>query len=175
MFVGENLRVCIRINGLTGICQCEPEGRSFIDFRLGPDAATMLANDELHRGQADPRAFEILVPVQALKDAKEFVFVLHVETHAIVTNEEDSLSLLLKISDLNNGALARTGELERIGNQVLKNLLNQNGIALGGGKVRNLPGHRPAFSIRLQQGDDFIDQQIELRALNFEGMTAKPG
>ena len=77
MVVGDNLIVRIRARGLTGICQGEAKRRSFIEFRLGPDAAAVLAENPVHCGQPNSRAFEILDSVQALKDAKEFVFVLH--------------------------------------------------------------------------------------------------
>ena len=38
--------------------------------------------------QTDPGAFELIVSVEALKDAEEFVDVLHVEANSIVTHNE---------------------------------------------------------------------------------------
>ena len=97
-----------------------------------------------------------------------------IEAHAIVANEDHALTLLLKKSDLDNGALPGTCELESVGNQVLKNLLNQNRIAWRGRKAGNFPGHRPSGGIGLQQDDDFFDQRIQRHALNCESMTANP-
>src|SRR5712691_2599012 len=49
--------------------ETEKERSAFIEFRFGPDAATVLANNSLHGRQSHAGAFEVLPPVQALKDA----------------------------------------------------------------------------------------------------------
>lgn len=73
---------------------------------------------------------------------------------------------------LDDRALPRPGELERIGDQVLKNLLDQSGITLGSGKVCNLPAHDPVFDLRLQQRNDFFDDRIQARRLEVQRVPA---
>src|ERR1700676_454753 len=132
----------------------------------------MFANDPLHRGQSDARAFEVLGPMQTLKDAKQLVFVLHAEADAIVANEDDALAIFLEMTDLNDGALPRTRELKSIGDEVLKNLLDEDGIALDRRQLRNLPLHLPAFGVRLQQGDDLLNDRIQLGSVKVNGVAA---
>src|SRR5262245_16724656 len=54
-----------------------------------PDSAAVPGNNALHRRQADARAFELFRPMQPLKDAEEFVGILHIEPDAVVTHETD--------------------------------------------------------------------------------------
>ena len=110
----------------------------------------MLVNDALHCGQANARAFEILDPMQALEDAEQFVAVLHVKADAVVGNGDDRLSVFLPVTDFDDGAVPAAGELEGVGDQVLKNLLDQDGIAGRRRQVGNLPLHHPAFTFWLQ-------------------------
>ncbi len=124
----------------------EIEGCTLVQFSLCPHSASMLLNDALHRGQADARTFELLRAVQPLEDSEQFVDILHVETDAVVSDHEDWLPIFFFVADFDDRVRwrrgrprlclsigARTRELERIGQQVLKDLLDQNGITLDHG------------------------------------------
>ncbi|MGB8471625.1 MAG: hypothetical protein WCD71_15805, partial [Candidatus Sulfotelmatobacter sp.] len=95
----------------------------------------------------------------------KLVAVFHVEADAVVAHQNDHLPVFWPGADLDDRALPRAGELERIGDQVLKNLLDQNGITLGSGKVCNLPTNDPVFDLRLQERNDFFDDRIQARRL----------
>src|ERR1700733_15283128 len=112
--------------------------------------------------------------MQALENAEQFVFVLHVEADTVVGNADDHLPVYQLLTDLDDGAVAGSGELESVGQQVLKNLLDQDGIALRRRQLRYLPGHGSAFSFRLQQGYNVLDQEIQPRGLEMESVTAAP-
>ena len=111
------------VAGGCGDCEGEIKSGAFVGFSLRPDAASVLVNNALHRGQTNARTFEILGPMQPLENAKEFVLVLHVEADAIVADEDDSLLILLVVIDFDDGLFTRASKLERVGDQVLKNLL----------------------------------------------------
>src|SRR5258708_6074281 len=67
----------------------EIERCAFIHFRLGPEAPAVPVNNALGSRQADARAFKFFGTMQALKDAKELMGVLHIETSAIIPNVVD--------------------------------------------------------------------------------------
>ena len=60
---------------------------------MRPYAAAVLVDDALDGGEADTVALKVLVAVEALKGSKEFFGMLHVETNAIVANEESGLAI----------------------------------------------------------------------------------
>ena len=68
--------------------------------------------------------------VQTLKHAEEFVGILDVEADAVVAHEDDRRSVLILFSDFDDGLITRPCELDSIREQVLKDLLDQSGIAL---------------------------------------------
>ena len=53
----------------------------------------MPVDDAAHIGQSNAGPFEIFRPVQSLKNAKQFMRVLHVETYAIVMDEKNMFSV----------------------------------------------------------------------------------
>ena len=68
---------------------------------------------------------------------KQFIDIFHVEADAIVADHEHRLPIpfVFHATDFNDGAGAGAGELERVSQQVLKDLPDQNGITLHGGQV----------------------------------------
>src|SRR5580692_3222411 len=100
------------------------KSRTLIHFPLSPHSASMLLHDALHRGQTDSGPFEVLGAMQALEDPEQLVDVLHVETDAIVPDREYELPIALPVADPNDGRSAGPGKLERIRQQILKNLLH---------------------------------------------------
>ena len=49
----------------------------------------MAMDDAADIGQADPGPFKVLRRMEALKQAEQFVHVLHVETDAVVPDKKD--------------------------------------------------------------------------------------
>src|SRR5438876_7502566 len=74
-------------------CKAEEKCSTLIDLRFGPDAPAVLMNDSLNSGQSHACSFEVLLAVQALKDAKQLVGIFHVEAHAVVPYEVHGLAL----------------------------------------------------------------------------------
>ena len=72
----------------------EEKGRPFVNQTLGPDTASVPMQDPLHCGQPDPCSFERFGLVKALKDAKKFIDVFHIKTYAVVSYEDDYLSVV---------------------------------------------------------------------------------
>ena len=68
---------------------CKIEGRTFIHFRLGPHTPAMAVDDALDDGQPHTGAFELTEAVQALKDPKEFMGVLHIKADPIIAHIVD--------------------------------------------------------------------------------------
>src|SRR5438445_8271303 len=65
--------------------------------RLGvhPDLAVVPAEDPLHDGQADARAGELALVMQALEGAEQPVRIGHVEAYAVVGDEAVPLAVVL--------------------------------------------------------------------------------
>lgn len=74
----------------------------------------MAAHDALYRRQAYTGAFVLFRSVQALKNAEQFVDVLHVEANAVVAHVEDggigfTVAILTHGADLNARGVASSG------------------------------------------------------------------
>src|SRR5262245_936115 len=100
----------------------EVEGGPGILGTFRPRASAMPMNDALHVGQANAGAFKFTGPVQALKDAKQFVHVFHVESDAVVANMADDFVGLGPAPDFNPGPGARARVFDRVGEQVDEHL-----------------------------------------------------
>ena len=84
------------------------ECRASIDRAFGADRSSLTLDDALNRRKADPRAFELLGQMQALKHTEQLVLVLHVEAHAVVLDEYlHVFALPVNAADLDLGRLAR--------------------------------------------------------------------
>ena len=62
----------------------EIKRRPFIEFGLRPDPSAVPLDDALDQGQAHAGSFKLIIAVQPLEDAEEFVGVFRVEADAIV-------------------------------------------------------------------------------------------
>src|ERR1035437_7498503 len=78
------------------------------------------------------------------------------------------------LSDLNHGRTARPGEFERVGKEVLEDLLYQRGIALHEGQIVDLPLHLPAGTLRLEFGDYLVHERIQTGYLQPHFVAANP-
>src|SRR3712207_6852804 len=64
------------------------EGSPATHAALRPGMASVSVNDTPDGGQPDAGALELLHVVQPLEHPKEFVYVLHIESDAVVPDEE---------------------------------------------------------------------------------------
>ena len=55
---------------------------------LGPDVAAVAGDDAFDVGEADARAFEVLVVVEALKYPEQLVDILRIEAYTVVADEK---------------------------------------------------------------------------------------
>src|SRR2546421_9937202 len=80
-------------------------------------------------GEPNAGSLEIGGAVKALKHAEELVGVAHIETHAVVANEDDLLGRGGSGADFNLRSFTRASVFKRIGNQVDHDLAEQGGIS----------------------------------------------
>src|SRR2546422_1927634 len=123
--------MCSTMRGVSS--ECKRKRRALIDGRLGPDAPTVAMDDALHNRQAHARPFILFGAVQALEHAEELANVLHMKAHTIVLDEIDALAPYLAAADFDHRDLPLARELERVGEQVDKDLLEQSRIGLAHG------------------------------------------
>src|SRR5579859_6027451 len=117
------LSVSLRNLVLRSACrltQRKEERGALADRSLGPHATTVPGDDPLHRGEADPRAVELRLGVEALKRRKKSLRGIHIESSTVVTDEEHGLLDAFYLADFNrrDGALRR--KLPPIPQQVLE-------------------------------------------------------
>jgi len=94
-----------------------------IERPFGPSPTAVAVDDPSDIRQTDAGAFELVVSVEALKDAEEFVDVLHIEANSIVSNIQRDLSGgQLQCPDLDVRLGSRRRELDGIGDKVRKYL-----------------------------------------------------
>ena len=89
----------------------------------------MLVDDSLHGRQPDARPLEILRPMQPLEHAKQLVGVPHVESNSVVPDEEGALTVPCRLANLDHRDVARSGVLDRVGEQVGKHDAEETWIA----------------------------------------------
>src|ERR1035441_3417224 len=103
-------------------------------------------NDALNRRQSHAPAFKCIRRVQALKHAKQFIYVLHIKAHSIVPDEYyQVIFVTVGASDLDLGVRPRASEFYRVGNEI----------------HQYKPQHR-TISIEIWQHADFPDDVASL-------------
>ncbi len=78
----------------------------------------MFVDDPLDSHQSDPGAFELLLAVEALKNAEKLSHILRIEADAIVTDEDYRLRSAGHTAYLDHCMFPRTGELDSIGEEI---------------------------------------------------------
>src|SRR5450756_1084962 len=104
----------------------EMKYRAMVHFGLGPYPAAVTADDALHDGQANPRAFKILRPVEPLEHAKQLVHILHIKPNTVVAHKINIFAVFARATNLHDGRCPVTGVLDRVGLQVDPDLLQQH-------------------------------------------------
>src|SRR4029450_2282947 len=92
----------------------------------------MTLDDAAYRRKSDPASFEFVRGVQSLKRPEKFLRVVHVEADAIVSHEIDILACARLTAHLNCRGRLISGEFDRIGKEVVKNLRYKTLVAVRG-------------------------------------------
>ena len=136
----------------------------------------MAVHDPLYDREAHARPRVVFGAVQPLKDSKQFACVFHVEPDTIVSHEiyHRANCPVSLAANFDEGGVALSRILDRIGNQVDPHLLEQRPIGQAIGKVPHADVNFPAFHRRQQLADAFIDQPGRRDGLFLEGLAAEP-
>ena len=111
-----------------------PRGReiksgALIDLGFRPDAAAVFVHDALDRGQADARAFEFVLPMQALKNAEEFVGKARIEPRTVVADKKYGPFFFFPASHLDDRAGYPPRELDGVRKEIGKHLAKQHRVS----------------------------------------------
>jgi hypothetical protein len=101
--------------------ECEEKRGALSGRRFGPYLATVPVNDPLYRGQADPRAGKVLLPVKPLKDSEQLIGILGIEAHSVVPHHEGFSLFGIAGSDFNDSGLAVLGKLHGVREKINQN------------------------------------------------------
>src|SRR5260370_29729179 len=115
----------------------EGERRPLVGAALGPDPPAVSVDDALDEGQTDPRPFELVVPVQSLKDPEQLACITHVEARAVIPNVERGFAAFAPRPDLDARFRATARELEGVADEVGQDLAQQGEVAPDGWKGRH--------------------------------------
>src|SRR4051812_38082226 len=99
----------------------------------------MFLDNSADNRQAYARALKLRLRVKALEDSKKLLGVIHVETHAVITDKNDPLLGRFVPAHFNPSLTAVAGVLERITKQVEKHLAQQQWITSDGRQLLDMP------------------------------------
>src|SRR5262245_27192200 len=117
---------------------------------FSPDSAAMPLNDVLDDDQADARALELILIMQAAELSKEVASGVAIKTNAIIPDEKDLFGLVGIDANLDKGDGTFARVFESIAEQIDQDLPNHGEVPGRFRKGRNLPGHFAIGSQRLQ-------------------------
>src|SRR2546425_11250048 len=153
--------------------QCEIECRAFVHFCFCPDTAAMPVNDALHNRETDSRSFVLLGAMEPLEDSKEFPHILHVEADSVVFDDIHGLAIVRLGAHFNARLFSRARELEGVGEEVGKDLLQERGVRLAHRQIINRDLDRAALTVTLQVLHDLLHQVGGMHGLPVYGLTAE--
>src|SRR5690242_6897969 len=109
--------------------QCEIESSALFRRALRPNAAAVTFDDALHRGQADPGAFEFGAGMQALERMKELLQVGRIEPGAIVFQEISVRACIRSGAKLDASGFFPARELPGVLKKIHENNPQQSSVA----------------------------------------------
>ena len=95
---------------------------AFVGCRISPDFTAMTLHDAHGDGETGSCSFELFLAMQASENLEDFFLVAHFETNSVVAHSE---SALINTEDFDFGLLAGRLELDRVREQVLDGLTNE--------------------------------------------------
>jgi hypothetical protein len=88
--------------------ESEVERGAAVDLTLGPDAASMAANDALHGFQTDADACELARGMQSLTDSEELRSIGHVEAGSVVSRTKNTVCPSSSVEPIHCAVESRT-------------------------------------------------------------------
>src|SRR5207247_2305377 len=98
----------------------------------------------------------------SLELSKNFVGLLNIEAHAVIANEEDSLSVLSLLANLYQSASSRSGELDSVRKKIPKRLSKQGAVAFNCGERSNLPANFAPARFSLDFANHLSPKEVEI-------------
>src|SRR6266542_465418 len=138
------------IGGLT--LETEQERRPHVGLGFRPHPPAVPIDDSLDDGKADPGPFVVLRSVHPLEHPEQLVGVAHVEPDAVVLDEVHAMALQLPRPDLDHRGGTGSGELQRVGQEVHVDLLEERGIRLARGELVDANVHFPSLELGPELG-----------------------
>ena len=118
--------------------------------------------DTLNRGQPDAGTFKRLGRVETLEYTEQLVYVFHVKSDSIVSNEDHHLILFLVLaSDFDFGLRARAREFHGIRNQIDERQPQHRAVSIPGGQAANLPDDIAPVRLLPDFGQSFLHQLVQ--------------
>ena len=118
----------------------------------------MAVDNTLHGGQPHSSTLKLVCAVQPLEHAKKFVFVPHIKAYTVVFDEIDALAVFLFAADLDDRRLALARELERIGEQVGEDDLEQGWVGLANRQIADRYFDAPPLLFAAQISEHLVDK-----------------
>src|SRR5262249_9802916 len=134
-----------------------------VDLAFGPNPAPMSAHDPLDDRQPDAGAFELLLQVQALKHAEQFVHIFHVKADAVVFDKVRDcvwLSIIRQPADFDLRYGSRARVFKRIRQEIAPHELQQTPVSLARRKIGYPQIDVPAFLRRLEFDPDLSCERV---------------
>ena len=132
-------------------------------------------DNPLDDGQARAGPFEVLGAMQALKNAKQLVDILHVKSASIILNKKDKLAGLRVAADLDSRRGLFAGELDGVGQKVGKDVAEQRWVGVARGQIAHHDLHRPSLVVGFQSIEHFADDRGGGYRLRLKRLAAQPG
>src|SRR5690242_416785 len=96
---------------------------------LCPNPAAVPGNDSLNRGQPDPSAGKLVLPVESLEGSEEFFRGFHFKPCAIVSDEENLFASVPRLADLDASVRPFGSEFPRVANEIHEHVAQEDGVA----------------------------------------------
>src|SRR5471030_895577 len=138
--------------------QGEIKRRAFANLRFRPHAASVLVNHPLNGCEAYADALKILAPVKPLENAEQLVDVPHIEADPVVAHVNHGRFIAGDLADLNDGGLTVDGELDRIGQQIHHNMLEEGRVAVQHRQFADAQIDMPFLQSGLEDIEGFVNQ-----------------
>jgi hypothetical protein len=117
----------------------------------------MPMHNTLNRSEPDACAFKRFSRVETLEYSEQLIYISHIESYSIVSNEHHYLiALLVRAPYFDLGLWARAGEFDGIRNQIHECKPQHGAVSVPGGQTANLPGNVASGGLLPNLGHSFL-------------------
>src|SRR3972149_7393295 len=135
----------------------------------------MALNPPLDNGKPNACPFKFLFAVQSLKSSKQFICISNVKPDPVVFDIIDILFLVFTATNFNNRLISGPHELDCIGNEIKKDLVNQSRISSGRWKGFNVYLYLPFRSKGINFSKNFPCQPSHVYLYCLDLLATYPG